>query len=298
MNEHGNAAFLFAVQTKDHKMDEYQDGTPSGNEAPDDDDVSLSPSIGGDTQDDDSAGSEPEGDTASQSSLNIAALQKELQELKDRVSGGTRSWQEERAARQRIEQELAQERARLDSWRKAGVRVEEVDAEVRRVLGEQSPAGYGADGQRQQQGVTLQQVEQMQWTRDVINNWNAEKRLFMRDNPEFNTSDIHEDLDLRAIRLADREIKEYGRVVSTPDKIFDKAIGAIKKIQADAEKRAMQKASETRQKVKSQGVTEGAQPRRKPSAGETTEPIPTNADYANFWREQQRNTRRGIGNRQ
>ena len=279
----GTLAFLFVMHKREIQMDdEYQGGTPS-NEALDDDDVSMSPSIDEDTQDMDS-GSDEDGDTDRQpAGPDPTVLAKRVQELEERVSGGTRSWQEERAARQQAEHRAAQLAAREEAWRRAGINIEEVDREVQRLSGAavtQDPQG----GQRQPQGVTIEQVQQVTWQQNVLRDWEYEKRSFRRDNPELATPEINRYLDSVAVDLADQELKTYGRIISTPDVIFKKSEAALRKMQADMEKRAARKQSETRQKVKGQGVPEGAQPRRKPSAGETDEPIMTDADYANFYR--------------
>lgn len=219
---------------------ELETGTPAEGSAAPQDTSSASPTFETDTP---SQGSDS---TATGGTDEMATLRSEVEELRKRVSHGSRTAQE----LQQTRDALKQQEERLAYWRQNGVDPDEIDRALKAARGDQSPV------QTQQtipaNTMTHEQFNQMM----VLRDWEAEKKGWFNKNPEFNTKIVSRGFDGAARDLAEDELREFGRVVSTPEELFKKVVQDFNKFHSAVEKKTMQKTTETRTKVAGQGVVE------------------------------------------
>jgi len=231
-------------------MSEELTRTPSY-EAPEDS-SSVSPTLDNDTRE---SGSESESGTD-----DVATLRSELEELRKRVSHGTKThqmYQQERAAREALER-------RMQSWKQAGVDPDEIDRAVQAATsgGESHVKSEGASNKQMPEGVMTQEnFERAMLLRD----WNYQKDAYFDANPEFDTEEFRTFFDSVAVSITNKEIGEYGKIVSTPKDVRKKAEDKLKKLHTTVETKVSKKMTETREKVKGQGVTDTEH--RKPKVG-------------------------------
>lgn len=211
-------------------------------------DSDLSPSM---TQDTQSTGSEGGVGTD-----EVAALRAELEELRKRVSHGSKTYQElqrERQSREALE-------SRINSWRAAGIDPDEIDKAI------ESVAGTGNVQPRQQQqpeGMTKAQLDQYLQQRDMLRDWNYEKKAFFKSNPELDDAYFRRHMDAIAAEIANKEIAENGAILSTPEQVAAKAGRELLLMVNKLETKAQKRLSETREKVKSQNIVESPHVRSK-----------------------------------
>lgn len=233
----------------------------------------LSPSIETDTQQD--AGSDADRGTDDEA----AALRAENEELKKRVAHGSRTVAENR----RLQEEIQNYNARLQRWKAANVDPEEIDRAIAAAQGGTAPQP------NQQPQLTLaqieQQVEMKLYQRDA---YEAMDRYFEKDS-DLDTKSSRTFFEAMGRNLAQQEIDEYGRVVSTPKQLVS-AVAKIyeKEILAVAEKRAGKRMSETREKVKGQGITDSPHVKTKLDREEGNAPAPGTREHYNAVMDRQR----------
>lgn len=248
--------------------DEFE-GTPSL-EAPESDvSEDFSPSV-----DDGTPVSDPD---SGRGTDEAAALRAEVEELRKRVAGQTRSWQEADAARKRLEQ-------RIESWKRAGLDPDEIDRAVM------------AASQQLQQNYSQQQTSQV--PRDVVTRgemntlfniqkavqtWEFEKEKYFDKNPADDTPQLRQYLDNCAYLIAEQERRELGQIVSTPKDIARKAFAELQKFKNHMASQLQKNLTQTREKVKGQSVVDTKHTKPKPAeSGE--EPPMTDSEYAELFR--------------
>jgi len=227
--------------------EDNEDGLAPNTSAQDDED--LSPGMDSDTQDDDSGSDDNEGTD------ETASLRAELEELKKRVANGSRTTQELR----QTQAQLQQYQQRLDKWKASGVDPDEIDR-ILAASGQQPQAANAQDG-----SLSKSDLEAYLQKRDMLRDWNYEKKTFFKENPDFDNKFFRRHMDSIAAELANEEIQEFGRIVSTPEEVATKAGKEIKTMLAQAETKALKKTSERREKVKGQGIVESGHARSKSS---------------------------------
>lgn len=258
-------------------MDEQVTGTPVANAAaPTDTGNDLSPTFETDTQVQGS-GSADKGGTD-----EAATLRAEVEELRKRVSRGTMSFQQERKVREELE-------GRLKRWKEAGVDPDEID---RALAAAANPSGTAPQNAPQQLPKNVMTTERYQAQR-VLDKWADLKESHFEKNPELDTEHFHDWYDTRARRIADKEIAEFGRLVSTPKEILIKVNSDFNSFQSTVEKKVRKAVSETREKVAGQGAVESSHTRVKVDRDSTDDKPITNTDWAAQQKERQRRIREG-----
>lgn len=187
----------------------------------------------------------------------VTALTTELEELKKRVSGQTRSWQEERAARERAETELA----KYNKYKEV-IDFSELDGLVQE---NQTP-----EGQRQKAQPAIDphiqnrigSLETMVLEQNYVNH-HPDKAFVFKD------SDLKAHMESNAVKAIQAEMQEYGRVISKPEDLIDKAVNNtvnfVNKMRAEGVKTVTEK----RKKIETSGADLGGI--TKPDSGSSDE---------------------------
>lgn len=217
------------------------------NSAHDDD---LSPGFDSDTRDD--SGSDDNTGTD-----EVATLRAELEEMKKRVANGSRTTQELRQA----QQALQQYESRLKRWKSSGVDPDEID----RILESSGQSPANANTQPKSDSLTKAELDTYLMQRDMLRDWNYEKKLFFKENAGLDNKYFRRHMDSIAAELANEEIIEYGRIVSTPEEVAAKAGKEVKLMIEQAKLAGEKQATTRREKVKGQGIVESGHARSKPS---------------------------------
>lgn len=244
--------------------DEYQ-GTPSY-EAPDTD---LSPTLDSGTQD---SGPGPD---AGRGTEEMEALRAENEQLKNRVSQGTRTYQEN----QRLQQELQSHNERINRWKsKYGVDLDELERTI-----DPSVAAQAQQAQAHQQDQGQNVDDKLYWHGAMLG-YEWEKKDFFKGNPDFNTKEFKDYFDMIATAHVRDEINQYGRPVSTPEQVRAVAEKGLKKHVDAMEQRIAKRLTETRTKVKGQGVVESGTRKPDKTSDDDESKNMTNDDYMDFSR--------------
>lgn len=221
--------------------DEYEDGmAPGSDDAAHDDD--LSPSLDNDTQDGAS------GSDSAAGTDEMATLRAELEDMKRRVANGSRTTQELRQA----QQALQQYEQRLNRWKTSGVDPDEID----RILDSSGQGNAQSQAAANSDTLTKAELDKYLQQRDMLRDWNYEKKIFFKEHPDFDNKFFRRHMDSIAAELANDEINEYGRIVSSPEEVASRAGKELKAMMAEMETKALKKHTTQREKVKSQGITE------------------------------------------
>lgn len=257
-------------------MAELEQGTPAV-AAPTDND-SLSPGFDAGT---------PEvtpGPEASSGTEEATAIKAELEELRKRVSHGTKTYQELQA----IKAERDALNGRLTKWKSAGVDPDEIDRALDAANGGQATR-QAAQPDFPKDVMTKAEYQQEQ----VLSRWNMQKESWLDKNPEHDTEETHDFFDARARRIAAKEIAETGTIISTPKEIFKKALADWNKLQTSIEKRVEKRLTEKRTQVNSQGITDTSHQKVKVDRTETEDKPKTPQERAKSFRERQKQMMRG-----
>jgi hypothetical protein len=90
----------------------------------------------------------------------------------------------------------------------------------------------------------------------MLRDWNYEKKAFFTENPELDNKYFKRHMDSIAAELANDEIAEFRRIVSSPEEIAKKAGKELRVMLAQAEAIALKKTTTQREKVTKQGIPE------------------------------------------
>lgn len=233
--------------------DEYvEDVTPDAGDATAHGDDDLSPAFDEDTQDSDS------GSTIEEGTDRLAELQSELEEARKRIANGTKTYQQ----MQQYQNLVRQYEGVVQELQAAGVDLNEIVRMVR--------AGTGRDANQTQpaanpQALTPHQLQEYLERREILKDWNFEKKQFFKENPDYDNKYFKRTMDSIAAEIANEEIATYGRIVSAPEDVCKKAGKELKMMMDQAQNIGAKKATTQRQKVKSQGIVESGHARSKQS---------------------------------
>jgi hypothetical protein len=235
-------------------MDQDYEGTLSA-DAGTADDEGLSPGLDTDTQDSESGDQGSGGSDGTDNELT--ALRAEAEELRKRVSFGTRTAQELRAAQEKIKANDE----RFARWKAANLDPDEIDKALGYAPGTTQAMANQASGKQ----LTMEDVEsaarsqtQMQL---FLSKFEDKKDQYFDKKPALDTPGTRRHFDAIAYEHATKEIEEFGRVISTPGQIFQKAEVEFNKITAAVEKDVQQRLTEKRVQVGKQGVVDSSHQR-------------------------------------
>jgi len=248
-------------------------GTPSS-EAPDTSIASPNLDLGNPDGSGSSTGTDDE----------VVSLRSKVEELEKRFSGSTSSWQNEKKRADTLE-------SRLNKWKEAGIDLDEID----RIVGSQGttrtsgPANTGNPSK----SFSPEEIDGIVNQKLVLRDWEAVKEDFLEKNPDYDTRAIRKFIDAAGAELAQEEINSTGKMVSSPRQVFKKAIAEFEKVEARTRKRLEKEMSETREKIKGQGVTE-TEHRKAPVVTDTDKDYQemSNDEYLGFFRNLGVNARR------
>ena len=254
-------------------MPEDYEGTPSL-EAPEvDSEPQDSPDYDDDTPD--TSDSSEKGGTD-----DVASLRQELEDLRKRVSGQTQSWQQERDKRLLYEK-------RLERWKQAGLNPDEIDRAVESSLaalsgGQQTPA---QQGQMPPGVVSREELQSTLANQRYIAQCESAAEKYFTKNPEDDTPLIRRQVTDIATRLAREELAmNAGVITSTPEQLMKGAFKELQELKNQVAKRVQKSMTETREKVKGQGVTDTQHRKQKPSAESDEDRPMTDDEYVSLFR--------------
>ena len=225
---------------------------------------------GGTVSDTGSATTSPDNETQ----LKLQSLEQKLQEAEKRIAGQTRSWQEERAAREKAEQELQK-----FSKYKDVIDFSELDEIVgtdEKPKGQSSPPAFDPLVNR------LSNLE-IQVLESNFALQNADKAFVFKD------PDLKEKTEVESMKIIQKENAEYGRIISKPDEIISKAtehtIAFINKMKEEGAKSAM----EERKKLDdTKSDLNGSQAKQAPAKSEEEEQKDLSTDeFVNLYTSEQ-----------
>lgn len=253
--------------------DEYteMDEAPSLSDAPDTHDVDDTDMD--DTAADAGAGRSPGGETDDERTR----LTKEVEDLRKRVSGASRTYQE----KERLEREYQQARQELDMfkqtiafWEQHGVKAAEIDRMIREKAGVPQQQVMPPPVPPQQQANPEKAIQAINTFMDA-KRWEEYREEYIEANPEYDTGRWRRMFDFIAGEKLDQERAENnGRIITTPRKLVQYVTAEVAKMKTVESKKAEEKARQTRTKLNQQGVVEsGTQTRRKPTDDDEGEPI-------------------------
>ena len=204
--------------------------------------------------------------------VKTTALEKEIADLQRRVSGQTKSWQEERARAEKAEAELT----KYNKYK------EVIDfSELDEMVG-------GDDKPTPQKKIDAPALDPVMQNRINMLELRLLESDYANNNPDkafiFKDKDLKEKVEASTFRFVQEELNEYGRVISKPDEILGKAVDSavsfVNRIKADGARSEVEK----RQKIETSGADLGGGGKPlKTSEDEEDKPL-TQSDYVSIQR--------------
>lgn len=102
--------------------------------------------------------------------------------------------------------------------------------------------------------------------------WNMARGAFLADNVEFRKDkELGAELEFQAAKVIQEDVRVNGALTLSPDKVYRKAAKAVKARVKALENKGKKKATQTRQKVKSQGSDMGGDTSKRAGKGSEEE---------------------------
>ena len=233
--------------------DELEQGmTPDASDESAHEDVDLSPESDEDTYQSEAS---DDSSTVEEGTDRLVELQQKLEEAEKRIANGTKTYQQ----LQQYQQMVHQYEGVVQELQAAGVDLNEIIRMVRAGTGKDAPTG-AANANPQ---LTPAQIAEYLDRRDLLRDWNFEKKQFFKSNPDLDNKFFKRHMDSIAAEIANDEITQYGRIVSTPDLVAKNAGRELLTMMDKMKTEGAKKATTSRQKVKGQGIVESGHARSK-----------------------------------
>lgn len=212
--------------------------------------------------------------------------EKKIEELERRVSGQTRSWQEERARAEKAESELQ----KYDRYKDV-IDFSELDgyldeeSAAGETLGQTYPGQQYQDPQISQLQTQLQYLQQKQQYMELENLENS----YARTNPQhahiFRDTELHEKCRGELMKICQQEYQTHGQVVSSPQQILEQSVNKTIAFSNKLKLEGARMESEKRRKIDSTGVGLGGgeKPTKSSSVDEEDKPL-SRSDYIDLQR--------------
>lgn len=213
----------------------------------------INPNDGGNTND----GGQNVNPTVDENTAIISDLRGQLAEANKRISGGTKSYQELKAKHDAVEAEAAKYRKYAEH-----IDFSELDALIGG--GEPStrtPQVSTPQGADPETANRLAQLEIKNLTTDFMAK-NPDKAFVLQD------PDLADKVEIAAFKEVQKERKQYGHVVSTPEEILEKAVNKAYEFHNKLIDKGKKMVTEHREKINSEGTDLGGGEKSTPASNE------------------------------